>query len=263
MTLQRAQHKCTTLLGGGTVVSALDRSLSNLTEVKPLLTPDEVLHGNHADISGFFTDREWAALHRMSTYVCRVLTNTNEDLGRPGPVCPFTPSALRLKMLKLTVSPLSSDDEPALSELLDRMRKNILDADAAAGLASSETYRSIIVVFPYLSMPEGADFINRIQKSLKYSYVKSGLMLGEFYPGCPVPGLYNPHFQPQDTPEVCLAIRHITVSDGPFMVNDRQCMQSFYERFGMEARKRVNALMERNLPMSPECRSFVLLSEGA
>ncbi len=225
--------------------------------LRALVAPEAVLHEEGSSLKNDYPLLEWNALQRIATYVSNTLTAGDPALGRPGPVCPFTPASLRLKLLTLTISTLSDESEEGVLLSLDHLQSRILAAEEGSPYPSAELYRSTVIIFPYLRMPTGATLIERVQKRLKTLYVANGLMLGEFYPGCSAPGLYNKSFRPQDTPEICLAIRHITISDGPFIINNLHCVQSFCGRFGMEGVKRLRVLAECGIDMPVECRTFV------
>jgi hypothetical protein len=44
-------------------------------------------------------ESDLAALHAVADWIKTVVVSPHEDLGRPGPVCPFVPAALERKTL--------------------------------------------------------------------------------------------------------------------------------------------------------------------
>ena len=79
--------------------------------IRALVSPEAALLGQENGLRSDYLLREWNALERMARYVSQTLTTGDNALGRPGPVCPFTPAALRLNLLTLTVSTLNREEK--------------------------------------------------------------------------------------------------------------------------------------------------------
>jgi hypothetical protein len=106
-------------------------------------------------------------------------------------------------------------------------------------------YKAIIVLLPMLPASRVAEMVDAVQKKLKPGYIREGFMIGEFYPGCPAPGLHNPAFRPLQTPVASLAIREITPFDAPFMIDDDLYVAGYLERFGWAGHERLIALLQK------------------
>ena len=211
----------------------------------PLATPADILSRDPAAGTGFYGEPALSSLHAYADYVTNVLTSEHADLGRPGPVCPFIKGALQRNLLRFTACSLDETSEDALTALMDRMRQEFEDSAGPGDFNGEEIYRSIVVLFPYLSPETGPDLIERVQKKLKFSFVDQGLMLGEFYPTCAAPGLHNVDFRPFQAPVLSLAIRYMTVFDTPFLMSDEKYIESFCRRFGESGRKRVDSFRRK------------------
>lgn len=56
-----------------------------------------------------------------------------------------------------------------------------------------------------------------IHHDLKTEFMRNGLMLGQFYKGCPQAGIYDSRFRPLGTvPWPCFAIRYMAAHDHLF-----------------------------------------------
>lgn len=142
------------------------------------------------------------------------LARPHPDVGRPGPVCPFTPTALALDTIWLTEIEDRDPDLASIVELIGQYRDLFLDIEPRTGpMAINKT---ILVVFPNLG-GDAAKMIDDAQSELKASFVDVGLMLGEFHAENESPGLRNPEFRPLRSPVPMLAIRHMVESDLPFL----------------------------------------------
>jgi hypothetical protein len=147
-------------------------------------------------------------------WVNSFLARPHPDVGRPGPVCPFTPTALALDTIWLTEIEETDPDRDTIVRLIGQYRDLFLQIEPRSGpMAINKT---ILVVFPHLG-GDAAKLIDEAQSELKASFVELGLMLGEFHADNESPGLRNPEFRPLRSPVPMLAIRHMVESDLPFL----------------------------------------------
>lgn len=94
--------------------------------------------------------------------------------------------------------------------------------------------------------------IERIQRRLKLSFVKRRLMIGQFFPSCPEPGLWNTEFRPLQSPVISLAIRDIAIADAPFMLGHQAYIDAFVRTFGLAGAERIEqARRARSLSRGP------------
>jgi hypothetical protein len=108
--------------------------------------------------------------------------------------------------------------------------------------AGDNVYNSFVMV------PVGADESTRaamvldVQQALKAEAIAAGKMVGEFYPGHPMPGIHNPSFRPLAAPHPLLAVRTMVITDILFLVfpsippGDRLTyLEVWHSRFGDSA----------------------------
>jgi hypothetical protein len=150
-------------------------------------------------------------------WIRRFLARPHPDLGRAGPVCPFTPMALELDTIWMTEISDSAPDPQRIQDVIEECRKIFLTTEPCDGpMAINKVF---MVVFSGLG-PEAAPWIDAMQSKLKPNFVDIGLMLGEFHSRNDTPGLRNPDFRPLRSPLPMLVIRHMVESDLPFLKRD-------------------------------------------
>lgn len=168
-------------------------------------------------IAGPVVERELpeeSPLRRTVTWVREFLARPHPELGRPGPVCPYTPAALNLGTLWLAEVPESDPAPEKITAIINAYRDRFLEIEPKTGNAAIN--KAFMVVFPNLG-PNGAATVDRVQAELKPLFVAVGLMLGEFHATNESPGLRNPEFRPLRSPIPMLAIRYMVESDLPFL----------------------------------------------
>ena len=199
-----------------------------------------------------------SALATIVDWVRTFLARPHAEVGRSGPVCPFTPAALALDTIWLTQVE-DSDPEPArLIEVVSRYRDLFFQIEPREGPTAIN--KTILVVFPNLG-GDAAALVDDVQQQLKSSFVDLGLMLGEFHAKNESPGLRNPDFRPLRSPVPMLAIRQMVETDLPFL---RRCidephlrvayLRSYLRRLGGAVRRSyfdqaVVALVEAELEL--------------
>ena len=155
-----------------------------------------------------------APLARTVAWVREFLARPHPELGRTGPVCPFTPAALSLDTIWLAEVPEDDPDPDRIRAIINDYRERFLEIEPRTGNAAIN--KAFMVVFPNLG-EHGAQMIDAVQAELKPRFVAVGLMLGEFHAANESPGLRNPDFRPLRSPLPMLAIRNMVESDLPFL----------------------------------------------
>lgn len=151
-------------------------------------------------------------------WVENFLARPHSDLGREGKVCPFVPESLARNTLQFFVVRLAEknpDDTSIIEKHVQHFRDYFLSQERMEGKA--DIFRSLLMIFPDVTAEEAPVLIDSVQKKLKPSFVKEGLMLGEFHALNNAPGLRNPNFHPLRSPIPLLAIRHMVESDIDFL----------------------------------------------
>ncbi len=142
------------------------------------------------------------------------LARPHRDVGRAGPVCPFTPMALELDTIWLAEIAEPEPDPQRIHDVIEQCRKVFLETEPREG--SMAINKVFMVVFSSLDASD-APLIDAVQAQMKPSFVDVGMMLGEFHANNDTPGLRNPDFRPLRSPIPMLVMRHMVESDLPFL----------------------------------------------
>lgn len=153
------------------------------------------------------------------------LSKANADLGRKGPVCPFTGTSIAKDIFRFTFVRGQSIDHNELVQLIDEIAQAF---PRLSPFGADEVYKTVVVVFPDVVDHQTID---AVQEECKNTFVKSGLMVGQFYPGHTQPGIWNPEFRPLDSPFPMLAVRHMVTTDFLFLQGDQEWMDAYFARF--------------------------------
>ena len=198
------------------------------------LSPDE--------LNSFKTIVDWTR-----AFLCR----PHSELGREGPVCPFTLPSLNQHHYWLTTFPGAEVDQERAGDVIERLRDWFFELEPKAG--SQVILKTILVIFPELSHENARLQIEVLHKRLKPDFVRRGVMLGQFYQGCPETGLWNDHFYPLESPLPLLVIRNMVPSDFPFLHGRRgngDMLIAYLNRFGSHIPPEVKRLMVEALEAS-------------
>lgn len=145
------------------------------------------------------------------------LVTSHPDLGRTGPVCPYTAPSLR-KDLYYLATPVDDGGGLDMPALVSRLR--VWHGRLGAGLSESEReLLALLVVLPHLDHEDSTE-LDELQRKAKDEFVSDGLMIGQFHPVCPEPGLWSRTFRPLRSPVPLLAVRQLLVFDLPFLESE-------------------------------------------
>lgn len=161
--------------------------------------------------------RRWAR-----EYLCR----PHPDLGRPGPVCPYMSHAITCQFVWAVFFDGRRLDVERITAIVDELYELFPTLPPQEG--PDAKLKAVLAVFPDLT--EYAD-IEAVQRDQKTRFVKKGLMLGQFYPGCTVAGLHNPDFPALDAPLPLLAVRHMVATDLMFLVTRHEWIDTYLKIF--------------------------------
>lgn len=177
-------------------------------------------------------------------YIGDYLVHPHPQVGREGPVCPFVRHTITHHSLWVSVVPGGGDltaetMTAALDDAFEIYRGLRADADARM-LAS-------ITVFPGLTRHE---LIDAVHLAGKTAVVEQGLMLGQFYPGCGVSGLWNKDFRPLDAPLPMLVIRKMMNTDFPFLVGRTEWLYAYLTQVAPDLPRRLRWSIAERLRMT-------------
>lgn len=140
------------------------------------------------------------------------------ELGRPGPVCPFLPRALREDSVTLRTIDGSELAEAQLDVMIKEHAQLFLVTEPTRG--NARLNKTIVLVFSGLPEEHAGEIIEAAHRRLKPHFVELGLMLGEFHKGHQGSGVKNEGFRPLQSPVPLLVIRYMVASDIAFLERD-------------------------------------------
>jgi hypothetical protein len=178
--------------------------------------------------------------HWAESYLCK----GHSELGREGPVCPFTAPSLSKELFWLTVEDGADLSGPESAEKVKRYLEWFLELEPTSGPES--ILKTILIIYPGISHELAASKLESVQKMLKPQFVKRGIMIGQFYAGCPETGLWNDSFRPLESPIPLLAIRYMVPSDFPFLHGNRgnsEMLLAYLDKFGTRIPTEIKSLM--------------------
>ncbi|WP_229740004.1 DUF6875 domain-containing protein [Nocardia rhizosphaerihabitans] len=165
-------------------------------------------------------------LDRVRTWAHDHLTQPLDAIGREGPVCPYVGPAMRRDLIWVGrvagAQPWPAYVRLVLSDALELFPKLPPDNGGSAVLRCLVT-----------AMPDLHDYtlIDDLHAELKTQFVERGLMLGQFYPGCTQPGLWNKQYHPLDAPIPMLVVRTMMATDFPFLLDRPEWMSAYVKKF--------------------------------
>ncbi|GAA5041376.1 DUF6875 domain-containing protein [Nocardia callitridis] len=187
---------------------------------------------------------DWASRHHcaeaLDTYFRAQLTAPDPNLGRDGPVCPFVRRAITEHTLWASVVP-GEPTADAMAEAVDDAVEVYREVDAGA---ERPRIMAVVTVFPDLTGYESIDAAHLARKS---GVVERGLMLGQFYPGCAVSGLWNRDFHPLDAPLPMLVIRKMMSTDFPFLAARSEWLYAYFSTVAPDLPRRLRRSMSELL----------------
>jgi hypothetical protein len=157
------------------------------------------------------------------------LCNPHPELGRRGAVCPYTRPSIDKELFWLSLYPGSTTAPSKIRELMLTYRDIFQQLPPTEGKETQ--FKTILVVFPHFSQQACNELIDNVQLQLKAGFISQGLMIGQFHAACPQGGLWNENFKPLRSPLPMLVIRHMVVSDFPFLEHDPGMVQSWMGLF--------------------------------
>lgn len=188
--------------------------------------------GRHeAERTGHLAESDRDALRAVADWVETFVVRPHAELGRAGPVCPFTPQAIDHGTLWLAAERSAGLGTPGLIELIRGYQRALLGNAPVDGEAAVN--KSVVIVFTDLPAAQASGFFaGALEQIAVPSYVDDGLVMGPFYEGNEGTAIYNPGFRPFQSPVPLLLIRRAVVSDWKFFLNNETWFNLWSRRFG-------------------------------
>ena len=200
------------------------------------------------------TAAEIALFGVTARWLDELISRPNPALGRAGDVCPWTRRTLQLGRLFLASIPAREESciDVSVLWLLEEF-KALARADGAL-----DPFRAIVAVFPLLPSESADACIVSAHARLKPSFLRHGLMLGEFYPSCEKPGLRAADFRPLRAPHALLVIRVMVEADLLFLTDRDEFLDAYLAVFGARGRSQLQQLVEQEPERIPPGREHAL-----
>lgn len=191
------------------------------------------------EIFGNVAFRGIADMREIATWAVEFLNAPNQQLGRRGPVCPYTRLSMDNNCFLLALA--DGHDVRSIESMVDQYRRWFVELLDQPGEVR-EDLLTILVVLPSFDRTDSGP-LDALQRRLKDTFVNEGLMLGQFHPHCAQGGLWNEDFRPLQAPIPLLAIRRMVSSDLPFLLDSASHLSTYFSRFATEVPAHIRRLL--------------------
>lgn len=157
----------------------------------------------------------WAEQYKEGwAWIRNFIMQPHADLGRKGAVCPFAKPSHRvggLYFATLDAGGTTLESHVQLVLQLPGIYERILQKSGAPA-----DLFSLAIFIDHLAPSDHYRYVDLTHSIVKPLFMEAGLMLGEFRPSSPVPGLHSECFRPMTSPLPCFVLRAIAVHDKLF-----------------------------------------------
>ena len=175
------------------------------------------------DLKTLITAEEW--VRAFMTKKVRKLK------GKVEPVCPFVPPALDQQLLFFSVAkPAQSDSIEAIyreTKLYHEIFQSFGPQKPPMSLL-----KALVVIFPETPGDVILATVNPERTRLKTELLENDIMIGEFFPACPLQASWDPTFFPLQSPIPFYALRSFVETDWRFVQGVREWRNIYKRRFG-------------------------------
>jgi Domain of unknown function (DUF6875) len=216
-----------------------------LTLYEPDDLRDETASLAFADLPGL------ADMRQIATWAVEFLNAPHEQLGRRGPVCPYTRLSMDNNCFLLAWAG-GEHEIASIASTVEQYRRWYVELiEQAKG--AREHLLTILVVLPEFNRADAGP-LDALQARLKDAFVHDGLMVGQFHPYCAQGGLWNEDFRPLRAPLPLLAIRRMVASDLPFLLDSASHLAAYLGRFAPDIPGRVRRILVARITQPAEQR---------
>lgn len=156
-------------------------------------------------------------------WIASYIIKPHPELGRPGVVCPFVPSAIERNALWFAVIRDVSPSPIAMRNLVQKYMRVYEALEPIAG--DGKLLKALILILPEIPQDEACSLVEGVKDTMKLSFIEAGLMLGEFYAASKSPGLHNPDFNPLTSPIPLFVYRQLLPDDLVFLTKQSDSAQ--------------------------------------
>ncbi len=155
---------------------------------------------------------QYQCLLQVRNWVTEFIAIPNSSKGKPGPVCPKVPLALKQDVIYIAYLEIPSEgiSDNDLEQLVKDTKDHYYNLPPLSG--TMVEYKTCLVVFSVQS-EEFYMQLERVQRALKIPYLELGLMFGKFHPELQSRGMHNEHFRPHQSPYPSFAVRVLAETD--------------------------------------------------
>jgi hypothetical protein len=182
------------------------------------------------------------------TWIESYVVRPNAQLGREGPVCPRAQPSMDRNLIKFATI---RTKEAAADEAVRKCEAVIGAFYALFPNRDDRTLATLLILFPDIERNKASEFIDGGHRRLRSTFVKNGLMLGEFHPQSTVPGTYNPAFRAMRAPMPLFAVRAISEHDHKFLLRPEfpleerlECLEALLAFVGNKLDRTAKASVE-------------------
>jgi hypothetical protein len=194
----------------------------------PLLTVEEAL-----DCDGLMRDgldpESAGALADCARWTTTYPLQKVKKLRREEAICPFLAPALASHSVYFSVKKVSDRDLPL--ESLDVILREAATVFEEKIVSSDPRLRCLVLVVPGVRgsrLLEATDPAREIKNEL----LRRGILVGEFFPGCPFATTFNPRLFALRSPAPMYVLRSFIESDWRFICQIPAWQRTYRERFG-------------------------------
>lgn len=196
--------------------------------------------------------------YRMGAdWMLQFVAQPHRLMPRPGHVCPRLLPAIRQDVVQLVTVRTAVGDAAEAEEKVPYLGDLFVEL---FGDGPSFRTASLIGFFPDLDPGHAGDFIDEGHRRLRMSFVRRGLMLGEFHPLSTVASVRNPQFLVMESPVPMFAVRALSVHDRLFLDNDaipsedrEAYLRSYLRHVGDQLPEGTRGQIEESLVATAKC----------
>ncbi len=175
--------------------------------------------------------REREALGAVADWIKNFILEPNDQLGRPGPVCPFMPTSVERQTMWLAPEHIGDGSTAHVIDVMNSYKRRLLDVGPPDG--GETNYNVITVVFTDLPEDRAQNLFDDVLGEIAVpSYAEEGIVFGPFFNGNPATAIYNNGFRPFQSPVPFIFVRHGVVSDWKFFIDMEDWLALWARRFG-------------------------------